>query len=145
MAVNYAFEIINMKQSMFQYFIHLPVSKSKNNSFNLKFKNFNEFSNKTQNNYIPLKNKSKILTKNHKKKVRFIEIPDIKLIYTWRFASTQARKNIWQHIAYDRIRFHKKIRRLSKIISPILTKKQHEIRKLLFIFPNFFSDTQKNR
>lgn len=72
-------------------------------------------------------NASKIINSNSKtqKCVRFADKPNIRLIYAWRFAYTQARKDKWQQCGRDRCRFQKKINEFDDMISKVLMGK-HE-------------------
>lgn len=69
---------------------------------------------------------SKCSTKSQKR-VTFTDKPSVKLMYSWKFAYIQARKDIWQQEARDRKRFERRIGDLSKVISPILEKKYKKI------------------
>lgn len=58
------------------------------------------------------------------KKVKFVDKPNVKIMYTWSYAHRQARTDKWQQIARDNGRFDERIAKFEKIIAPILRKKQ---------------------
>lgn len=62
--------------------------------------------------------------KRGNKIVKFNLKPSIHLMYAWRFAYSEARKNCWEEAARDRVRFQNKIDKLSKVITPVLIKNQ---------------------
>lgn len=62
-----------------------------------------------------------------KKQVKFVNKPDIRSTRVWQFAHRQARKDIWQQMGRDRVRFRRRINDLSVIISPNLLKKMNKI------------------
>lgn len=107
-------KIIEIESGMFQYFIHFQCFDSKNQTPPITFKKF--FNGK-------IKKSVDIQSEQRKTKVQFIDKLEIKTFHTWQFAYKQARKDIWQQAARDRVRFAERINKLSKIISPILKKK----------------------
>nr|DAC81332.1 TPA_asm: hypothetical protein [Megastigmus wasp adintovirus] len=57
------------------------------------------------------------------KHVNFQEKVTIHKMYTWTYANRCARRGEWEQVARDRERFKLRIKRIEKILDPILLKK----------------------
>lgn len=126
-------KIINIETGMFQYFlIFHSVEKIKletqSNTFQTRF-HINRVDFSKSKNINPTVTETNPNT-NQQKRVKFADKPDIRIMYTWQFAYEQARKDKWQEVTRDHDRFERKIKRLSKIITPILEKKLEKNREL---------------
>lgn len=89
---------------MFQYFL-LFHSDTKDNNNQYIFPKYSHEMVEVKN--VGKKIGSEINSKTPKR-VTFSEKNDIRTIYTWQYAYTQARKDKWQKAARDRVRFEKK-------------------------------------
>lgn len=114
--------IKNIPNGMFQYF--LCFNDSEKMKSNAKKFSFNSYFHTGNNFKVP---NVRIETIKIGKKVRFNNIHNIQIMHVWQFAYAQARRDKWQEIARDRLRFHNKITEFDQIISPILRKSQAEI------------------
>lgn len=62
------------------------------------------------------------------KKVRFSEVPSVRVMHVWSYASRVARTaGMWEEAARDRARFERRIGETSKILEPMIKKKLAEI------------------
>ena len=57
------------------------------------------------------------------KKVHFNPKPEIRYMVTWQFAYQQSRKGNWCQHSRDRLRFHKRIKDIEKVLAPMLFQK----------------------
>lgn len=65
-------------------------------------------------------------------RVKFdVNPPVIHMLYVWDYAYRAARADTWMEAARDRDRFKRRIEELSKVIDPILIKKQEQISNFL--------------
>lgn len=109
--------IINMN-GMFQYFLILDQTNRRKLPNQRILFDLNQ-----KENSIECSKNDKLKTKLTQKKIQFNPKITIYKMYTWQIANMQARMNIWQQAAMDRVRFKNRINNLSSIISPILEHK----------------------
>lgn len=119
--------IIYIEKGMFQYSILFDQQKEKINSQPTKPK-YHFRSHSKQQSQSEVNDKAIFNTKSHKK-VRFAEKTYTKTLYVWQFAHAAARRGEWQQFSIDKTHFNSRIRKLDKIISPILKKKCEKITK----------------
>lgn len=63
-----------------------------------------------------------------KKAISFQIKPEIRMLYTWRYAHQQARKGTWHIDAIDRMRFQKRIEIIKSILDPFLQQHMRKIK-----------------
>ena len=123
MSKNNEITIININQGIFQYFILFDNPKKMKTHPREFFFDTTQFENETGSTKCQNEQQINSILET-KKKVNFIDKPNVKIMYVWPFAHRQARTDKWQQIARDNSRFKEKITRLEKVITPILKKKQ---------------------
>lgn len=119
--------MIQLNDNMFQYI--LKFSQSKYNPMHLmksrtieEIDDFITFERTESNHSIESKNSERT------KKVKFFLPPLVHEMHTWLFAYKNARRGKWEQIARDRSRFEYRIKRMEKIISPILFRRNSNLR-----------------
>lgn len=114
--------IEKLNSGIFQYSIYFDSINS-----NLKRNLLSLQNNECDDDFITFDSNESYDPPSHKQKNKTVQFnlkPTIHLMYVWSFAYAQARKDQWQEIARDRVRFRRKIDEMSKIITPALLKKQ---------------------
>lgn len=107
-----------IEKGMFQYFIRFDVPQKKYKPLKSDY-NFIIFR-KT------IKNINTERTINETKSIKFVDIPTVHEMHTWKFAYKQARMSNWQVDASNRAHFSKRVKRIEKIVGPVLEEK-HDI------------------
>lgn len=114
------FSIERLGGGIFQYFICFSTSKPKSRSKPKFSQKIQIYDNKKADSIHNETNSSMQIER--KKSVKFDLQLKIHVMHVWKFAYEQARKDIWQEKGRDRVRFEKRIKDLSKILTPILKK-----------------------
>ena len=52
---------------------------------------------------------------NRNKVVTFDDVPQIKYMHVWQFASKKYRQRYWENVALDRIRFQRRINKFEQV------------------------------
>lgn len=119
-------KIIKMGNGIFQYFLVFTTNETKQENKIFSDKNLLE----KETDFITffkMESDNKLSRKDIKMaKIRFSPKIKIHKMYVWQFAYKQARKNNWEEIYLDRIRFKDRINKTDQIISPILIKHLHQ-------------------